>query len=119
MTSTEKDRIVQLQRQGYGYKRIAAMLDLPVNGVKSFCRRHPVDDNLMPGMCPQCGATVEQVPKRLLSAVPRGGMPIRGWFSEEPTLKESALSVGRHSDCTVEKALIAPVPVLQMQDARG
>lgn len=64
MTSTEKDRIVQLQRQGYGYKRIAAMLDLPVNGVKSFCRRHPQDDNLLPGMCPQCGATVEQVPKR-------------------------------------------------------
>ena len=55
----------------------------------------------------------------LLSAVPHGGMPIRGWFSEEPTLKESALSVERHSDCTVEKALIAPVPVLQMQDARG
>lgn len=64
MTSTEKDRIVQLQRQGYGYKRIAATLGLPVNGVKSFCRRHPMDEVLTPGRCPQCGAMVEQTPGR-------------------------------------------------------
>ena len=37
MNSEEKKRIVYLQSQGLGYKRIASTLGLPVNGVKSFC----------------------------------------------------------------------------------
>ncbi len=63
MTIEEKGRIVQLQRQGLGYKRIASTLGLPVNGVKTFCRRHPVAQE-QEGICPQCGATLTQTPHR-------------------------------------------------------
>ncbi len=39
MTSTEKTRIVELRAQGLGYKRIAALMGLPVSTVQSHCRR--------------------------------------------------------------------------------
>ena len=55
----------------------------------------------------------------LPNAVPHGGTPIKEWYGEKPTLKPSALNVGSRSDCTVEKALIVPVPALRMPDARG
>lgn len=42
MTDMERSRIVELQHQGYGYKKISAITGLPLNTVKSFCARHPV-----------------------------------------------------------------------------
>ena len=42
MTDTERSRIVELQHQGYGYKKISAITGLPLNTVKSFFARHPV-----------------------------------------------------------------------------
>jgi len=65
MTESDKRRIRQLQIEGLGYKRIAAMLDLPVNSVKSHCYRHPVDKEpeiKLP--CQYCGKKVLQQPHR-------------------------------------------------------
>ena len=66
MTDIEKGKIHVLQSRGYGYKKIAAELDLSVNSVKSYCRRHPVVEVEEPGMprCLQCGAAVEQKEQR-------------------------------------------------------
>ncbi len=67
MTDQERTQIIQLQNEGLGYKRIAAELNLPVNGVKSFCRRHPVTkDTASFGSagCRQCGAPLTQLPHR-------------------------------------------------------
>ena len=63
MTSEEKKRIEYLQSQGLGYKRIASTLGLPVNGVKSFCRRHPAKPPAE-GACPMCGVALVQIPHR-------------------------------------------------------
>lgn len=63
MTSEEKKRIEHLQSHGLGYKRIASMLGLSVNGVKSFCRRHPAKPQ-REGVCPVCGADLVQIPHR-------------------------------------------------------
>ncbi|MCM1232943.1 MAG: RNA polymerase subunit sigma-70 [Ruminococcus flavefaciens] len=63
MTSEEKKKIEHLQSQGLGYKRIASTLGLSVNGVKSFCRRHPAKPSAE-GICPVCGAPVVQTPHR-------------------------------------------------------
>lgn len=62
MTEVQKANIRSLQEKGHGYKRIAAELDLPVNSVKSYCRRHPVVEVEDPGMprCLQCGTPVAQ-----------------------------------------------------------
>ena len=57
------NEIQRLRQEGYGYVRIAQMLGLSENSVKSFCRRHPlpVDDSRKQaeGMCPQCGTKVD------------------------------------------------------------
>nr|DAT23143.1 MAG TPA: DNA gyrase subunit A [Caudoviricetes sp.] len=60
MTDYERKQITQLQQADYGYKRIASALGLPVNGVKTYCRRHPVVIHV----CLQCGTPVPQAPHR-------------------------------------------------------
>lgn len=68
MTDYEKNMIMTLQGKGYGYKRIAKELGLAVNGVKTFCRRHPVSAAPQKVQavtrCLYCGMEVQQTPKR-------------------------------------------------------
>ena len=67
MTYTERSRIVELQHQGYGYKKIYAITGLPLNTVKSFCARHPVQIKELPGpnaLCRNCLAPIEQTPHK-------------------------------------------------------
>lgn len=40
MTWDEKEKIAYLRGEGYGYKAIAGKLSLPLNTVKSYCRRN-------------------------------------------------------------------------------
>lgn len=58
----KEEKVRELQKQGVGYKKIALLLDLPENSVKSYCRRHPVDTNEK--VCPQCGATIKNTPHK-------------------------------------------------------
>ena len=37
------EEIDKLRFQGYGYKKIARLLRLSENTIKSYCRRHPFD----------------------------------------------------------------------------
>ncbi len=65
MTETERSRIVELQHQGYGYKKISTLTGLPLNTVKSFCARHPVRDEDIAeqqGLCRNCMKPLEQMP---------------------------------------------------------
>lgn len=66
MVQNNIDDIIRLQRSGYGYKRIAQITGLPVNAVKTYCRRHPLPTNIVDGVsvCRQCGKIVEQNPHR-------------------------------------------------------
>ena len=40
MTEEQKSEIMLLRRQGVGYKRIAAIMEISVETVKSYCRRN-------------------------------------------------------------------------------
>ena len=40
MTDIERAQVMKMQREGLGYKRIATVLSLPLNTVKTFCRRN-------------------------------------------------------------------------------
>ena len=66
MVQNEIDDIVRLQRCGHGYKKIAQITGLPVNAVKTYCRRHPLTPCKADGtaVCKQCGKVVEQTPHR-------------------------------------------------------
>lgn len=57
MTNYEIQQIRALQCQGLGYRRIAAMLNLSPNSVKSYCQRHPLKPAVKAdGYCKQCGS---------------------------------------------------------------
>ena len=52
-------KIRELQMQGNGYKKIAKMLGISENTVKSYCRRHPAEDS-----CLQCGRALSHTPDK-------------------------------------------------------
>lgn len=66
MTETEKLRIHKLRQEGLGYKKIAAALDLPVNSIKTYLRRHPNIEGAaaVPDFCEMCGKPIAQAPHR-------------------------------------------------------
>ena len=64
MRNEDSIKIEELQREGHGYKKIATMLDLPLNTVKSYIRRHPVTTTSAASVkgCLNCGAPLLQKP---------------------------------------------------------
>ena len=69
MNDTQRQKVKELREDGYGYGKIAQMLGLSVNTIKTYCRRHglggvanaealPVD---VPHYCLGCGTPVHQV----------------------------------------------------------
>lgn len=66
MTDNEKYKIAEYREKGYGYKRIAQELNVPVGSVKTFCIRN----NIVAGteeeghFCKNCGKPVIQQPGR-------------------------------------------------------
>lgn len=71
MTDRQKDRIRQMRADGFGYMKIAQELGISENTVKSFCQRKGLGAEKIKvavpsadGICPCCGAEVEQNPGR-------------------------------------------------------
>ena len=77
MTKEQKLQIAKLRAEGYGYIRVAQVLGISENTVKSFCRRNNLTGKataekpkmqvqVANGMdfCKQCGVSVEQNPGR-------------------------------------------------------
>ena len=64
MTGEQKQQIIVLRRDGAGYGRIAARLQISINTVKSFCRRHSLATSTAGAVCEQCGKPIEQSPGR-------------------------------------------------------
>ena len=71
MTEEQKSEIMLLRRQGVGYKRIAAIMEISVETVKSYCRRNPEEDATKPVIpvgceaavhspCKHCGSLLQQ-----------------------------------------------------------
>ena len=61
MTEQNRNQIYELRKQGYGYKRIASLLELPVATVKTFLIRNPTQEATI---CKNCGAQLINKPKR-------------------------------------------------------
>ena len=65
MTNEQIRQLAIMRRDGMGYGAIADKLDLSINTVKSWCRRHqlPSADSIST-VCEQCGKPITQNPKR-------------------------------------------------------
>ncbi len=69
MTDEQKNKIRNYRVGGLGYGKIAELLDLSVNTVKSYCRRNDLAGNKSElkadvHLCQYCGEIVLQDPKR-------------------------------------------------------
>ena len=60
MTKEEKTRVSELRSQGLSVKDIAQKTGMPLNTVKSFCYRNPVEQSA--DQCRQCGKEIRQTP---------------------------------------------------------
>jgi len=67
MTDSQKQDIERLRKLGYGYKAIAHQLGVPVNTIKTHCRRHDIEkapEKIPYVHCLNCGKRLIQTPGR-------------------------------------------------------
>ena len=74
MTDNQKAQIIKLRVAGNGYGKIAQMLGISLNTVKSFCRRNDISGNTAtePSIaltgettcCENCGREIQQIAKQ-------------------------------------------------------
>ena len=60
MLREQKENILQMRADGQGYAKIAEALVLPVNTVKSYCRRNGLTNSALKngGVCKHCGRPI-------------------------------------------------------------
>ncbi len=60
MTDAQKEQIYELRQQGCGYSKIATLLSISKNTVKSFCQRNKLRTASQSAalLCKQCGASI-------------------------------------------------------------
>ena len=69
MTDKEKQQIKALRESGESYAQISKMMDLPINSIKTYCRRNnltsiDVEKEDKTSTCVECGKPIEQTPGR-------------------------------------------------------
>lgn len=72
MTDKEKNQIAIYRNQGMSYTQISKKMDLSINSIKTYCKRHALggvraydfDSNAVITVCEQCGHPVKQHPGR-------------------------------------------------------
>lgn len=72
MDDRQRQQIRELREEGYGYGRIAQVLGISENTIKTYCRRHGlagIANNLAfsggkTQCCPCCGKALVQLPGR-------------------------------------------------------
>ncbi len=69
MTNEQKEKIIDLRHQGYGYTAIANAVGLKKDNIKAFCRKHGLSGvmaesnariSLSPDCCLNCGKPLTQ-----------------------------------------------------------
>lgn len=88
MTGQEARTIIALQKQGLGYKRISAETGIPLNTVKSFCRRHPADE--AESFCLCCGSPLEHTPHKRKKKFCSDACRMRWWNSHLDQVQRKA-----------------------------
>ncbi|MES0410228.1 RNA polymerase subunit sigma-70 [[Clostridium] scindens] len=81
-------KLNDLRQQGKGAAEIAEMLNLPLNTVKSYLRRHPEADTSR--VCPQCGEPVAQKEGRKEKKFCSDKCRNQWWNSHQSEIKKEA-----------------------------
>ncbi len=93
MTNEQKDKITTMRHQNYGYMKIAQLLELSDNTVRSYCRRNGLDTGTMSNTnaCKECGKSIKitgaRKPKKFCSDECR----TRWWNSHIDSVDKKAM----------------------------
>lgn len=100
MTYEQTMQISKLMQEGKGYRAIAAEMNLPVNSVKSWCRRHQAGETKT-DCCPLCGRKVVSLPHKRPRRFCSDSCRIKWWSAhpEERTIKTGYTHICRHCGC--------------------
>ena len=102
MTTEEIQIINDLQQQGLGYKRIAALTSRPVNTVKAYCRRHKVDTPTVEepqAFCRGCGKPIHRIPQAKPRQFCSDVCRMRFWNSHRDEVKHKTIYSFRCPSC--------------------
>lgn len=99
MTDEQKKKIMKLRKEGAGYGTIAQKLGISANTVKSFCRRHSVEEFTVEekqpsgelSKCENCGRTIQQTAKRKKKRFCCDACRNKWWNSHLDLVKRKAL----------------------------
>jgi endogenous inhibitor of DNA gyrase (YacG/DUF329 family) len=104
LTQEQKTKITKLRADGYGYFKIAQLLGISKNTVKSFCRRNnltgkvaeEIQKTLNPAyegkhLCMSCGVSVEQNPGRKEKKFCSDECRMKWWNSNLDKVKRKAV----------------------------
>lgn len=93
MTEMEKSEIAQMRSLGMGYGKISRQLDIPLNTVKSYCRRNNVPSGTGGRVCMECGRPLEQGPGRKKKKFCSDSCRIRWWNHHTHLMKANCICV--------------------------
>jgi endogenous inhibitor of DNA gyrase (YacG/DUF329 family) len=104
MTEEQKLQIIKLRADGYGYIRVAQMLGISENTVKSFCRRYnltgkatveltktPILSGERIHLCMSCGVAVKQNPGRKEKKFCSDKCRMKWWNNNLDSVKRKAV----------------------------
>ncbi len=87
MTNNEKERIIELSKQGNGYLKIATQLGLNTNTVKTFLRR--LKEKTV-NRCLYCGAEIQQTPHKKEKKFCSAACRMRWWNEHQKEVNRKA-----------------------------
>lgn len=98
MTDKQKEQIAKYRQEGYGYTQISKMMDLSINSIKTYCRRHsltgsevePVKPQQRGDACECCGASITQTPGRKKKRFCSDRCRMVWWNSHQDQVKRKA-----------------------------
>ena len=98
MTGKQKQQITDYRKQGYGYTQISKMMDLSIECVRTYCKRHGLGGVVGYGeqtkeatsCCEQCGTVISQYPGRKHKRFCSDRCRMLWWNSHQDQVKRKA-----------------------------
>ena len=104
MTQAQKDQIKKYRVDGVGYTAISRLMGLPLNTVKSFCKRNNLGGRLavsvkadksegsaLPAFCKRCGLPIEQTLGRKVKVFCSTACRMQWWKVHPENLNRKAV----------------------------
>ena len=98
MTQVQREQIITLREQGYGYKKIGNAIGLTKDQVYSFCRNNGLTGNRAQAVqedasqtCPCCGSPLIQTPGRKMIRFCSKSCRITWWNTHPEAVNRKAI----------------------------